>query len=63
LGGSGIEPEIRGTGVPAGEVDRQYVDARKLIELTGWRPRVGLEEGLRRTIDWYRAHSELAARF
>jgi dTDP-D-glucose 4,6-dehydratase len=27
----------------------------------GWRPQVELEEGLRRTIDWYRAHPEARA--
>jgi UDP-glucose 4-epimerase len=32
------------------------VDSSKLRALTGWHPRVGLEEGLRRTIDWYRRH-------
>jgi CDP-glucose 4,6-dehydratase len=57
LAGSALEPEIRGAGVPAGEIDRQWVDASKLTKLTGWRPRVGLEDGLRRTIDWYREHS------
>ena len=33
---------IRGTGNPAGEIDRQYVDSAKLRELTGWRPEVEL---------------------
>jgi CDP-glucose 4,6-dehydratase len=61
LAGSRLEPEIRGTGVPAGEIDRQWVDATKLIELTGWQARVGLEDGLRRTIDWYREHPEAIA--
>ncbi len=56
LAGSGLEPEIRGRGVPPGEIDRQWVDATKLRELTGWRPAVSLEDGLRRTIDWYREH-------
>ena len=62
LAGSGVEPEIRGAGVPAGEIDRQWVDATKLTELTGWRAQVGLEDGLRRTIDWYREHPEAIAR-
>jgi CDP-glucose 4,6-dehydratase len=56
LAGSGVAPDIRGSGTPAGEIDRQWVDAAKLSELTGWRPRVGLEDGLARTIDWYREH-------
>ncbi len=56
LAGSGVSPEIRGQGVPHGEIDRQWVDASKLRQLTGWEPAVSLEEGLRRTIDWYRSH-------
>ncbi len=56
LAGTDVEPDIRGTGTPEGEIDRQYVDASKLGELTGWRPEVDLEEGLRRTVDWYRNH-------
>lgn len=56
LAGAKVEPEIRGAGTPAGEIDRQWVDATKLRERTGWRPRTDLDEGLRRTIDWYRSH-------
>ena len=40
---------------PHGEIDRQYVDYSKLRALTGWEPEIGLEEGLRRTIEWQRA--------
>jgi CDP-glucose 4,6-dehydratase len=58
LAGNGLEPDTRGQGVPAGEIDRQYVDPAKLSELTGWKPAVGLQEGLRRTIAWYREHPE-----
>jgi dTDP-glucose 4,6-dehydratase len=37
--------------------DRRYaLDCSRLERLTGWRPRVSFEEGLRRTVDWYRAH-------
>jgi CDP-glucose 4,6-dehydratase len=56
VAGSDVEPDIRGAGTPAGEIDRQYVDSTKLREATGWAPAVGLEDGLRRTIDWYRSH-------
>ena len=62
LAGSGVAPEIRGTGTPHGEIDRQWVDAAKLSELTGWAPAVGLEEGLRRTIAWYREHPQALRR-
>ncbi|HMS61394.1 MAG TPA: sugar dehydratase, partial [Solirubrobacteraceae bacterium] len=51
-----LEPGGRGTARPGGTIDRRWVDASRLRGLTGWEPRVGLEDGLRRTIDWYRAH-------
>ncbi len=56
LAGASVVPEIRGDGVPHGEIDRQWLDSSRLRELTGWRPLVPLEEGLRRTIEWYRSH-------
>jgi CDP-glucose 4,6-dehydratase len=58
LAGTDVAPDVRGSGTPAGEIDRQYVDASKLRALTGWAPRVGLDEGLRRTIEWYRRHPQ-----
>ena len=61
LSGTGVEPDIRGEGNPEGEIDRQYVDPAKLRERLGWEPAVGLEEGLQRTIDWYREHPEARA--
>jgi CDP-glucose 4,6-dehydratase len=54
LAGTGVQPDIRGSGTPAGEIDRQWVDHSKLSSLTGWEPRVSFEDGLRRTIEWYR---------
>jgi CDP-glucose 4,6-dehydratase len=56
LAGTGVRPEVRGDGTPAGEIDRQWVDASKLRELTGWRPLVSLEQGLELTLDWHRRH-------
>jgi CDP-glucose 4,6-dehydratase len=61
LAGSDLEPDIRGTGVPTAEIDRQYLDSRKIHEVTGWKPQVGLREGLGRTLEWYRAHPEARA--
>jgi CDP-glucose 4,6-dehydratase len=63
LVGSGVSPDIRGQGVPHGEIDRQWVDATKLRELTGWRPEVGLVQGLERSIDWYRSHPRALGQF
>lgn len=58
IAGTSVEPDIRGSGTPLGEIDRQCVDSSKLHALTGWRPHVNLEDGLRRTLDWYRSHPE-----
>jgi CDP-glucose 4,6-dehydratase len=59
IAGTGVEPEIRGAPSPP---DRQAVDTSKLRALTGWRPAVGLDEGLRRTVQWYRNHPSGPAR-
>jgi CDP-glucose 4,6-dehydratase len=59
MAGTGVEPDIQGTGNPEGEIDRQFVDPTKLEQTCGWAPAVGLEEGLRRTIDWYREHPQV----
>ena len=56
VAGTGVEPEVRGTGTPAGEITRQWVDSSKLRTASGWTPAVSLEDGLRRTVDWYRKH-------
>lgn len=58
VAGTGVDPDFQGAGSPDGEIDRQFVDSAKLRELTGWRPRVDLRDGLRRTLDWYREHPE-----
>jgi CDP-glucose 4,6-dehydratase len=61
IAGTDVEPDVRGSGTPDGEIDRQYVDASKLRGLTGWQPRVDLDDGLRRTVEWYRAHPSALA--
>jgi CDP-glucose 4,6-dehydratase len=61
LAGTHTEPQILGTGNPAGEIDRQYVDATKIREIVGFEPRVALEAGIARTIDWYRDHPDARA--
>ena len=53
--------DVRGEGVPDGEIDRQYIDSSKLRELSGWEPAVDLEEGLALTLEWYREHPEVLA--
>ena len=41
------------------EVARLLSSNAKMRALTGWQPKVGLDEGLRRTMDWVRQHAAL----
>jgi CDP-glucose 4,6-dehydratase len=54
--GTGVEPDVRGIGTPPGEITRQWVDSSKLRTAAAWAPQVSLQEGLRRTVAWYREH-------
>jgi len=49
---SSLQPDIRGEAT--NEIRHQYLSAAKAREVLGWRPQFTLEEGLRRTIGWYR---------
>ncbi len=41
---------------PAGSVKRRLADISKLQALTGWKPEVSLDQGLKETYNWYAAH-------
>lgn len=49
---SELQPDVRNEAV--NEIREQYLSARKAREMLGWKPLFTLDEGLRRTIDWYR---------
>jgi len=44
------------------EIWRMYADGTRAREITNWKPEVSLEEGLRRTVEWFREYyrAELA---
>lgn len=52
LMGGQLEPEIRDE--ISNEIVHQYLSAEKAHRILGWQPLFTLEEGLRRTIAWYR---------
>jgi CDP-glucose 4,6-dehydratase len=52
LMGSRLEPDVRNEAT--GEIRRQYLSSEKARRVLGWTPQFSLEEGLRRTIEWYR---------
>lgn len=54
LMGNPIEPEMGALPYRDNEIMRLFCDNTKARELLKWKPRVGLEEGLKRTIEWYR---------
>lgn len=46
-----LEPKI--LNVAKGEIQHQYLSARKAKSILGWKPKYTLEEGLTETIRWY----------
>jgi len=51
LMGSALEPEVRNEAL--NEIRQQFLAATKARDVLGWRPLFSLDEGLRRTIQWY----------
>lgn len=54
LMGSNLKPVILNQGEH--EIRHQYLDATKARKLLEWAPRYSIDEGLKRTIAWYRAY-------
>lgn len=52
LGRGDIEPIILGEA--QNEIPHQYLSAEKARNVLGWRSAFSIEDGLARTIDWYR---------
>lgn len=55
--GIAIEPDIRNEATH--EIRHQYLNSEKARTTLGWRPLYTLEEGLSKTIDWYRKFLEI----
>jgi CDP-glucose 4,6-dehydratase len=54
MGRSDLQPVIQN--IVTTEVREQYLDASKARERLWWRPKYGMEEAIRETVDWYRDH-------
>jgi CDP-glucose 4,6-dehydratase len=56
---SNLKPEIRNE--VTNEIRSQHLNASRAREVLQWKPLFSLDEGLRRTIDWYKAFFKIAA--
>lgn len=52
LMGKNIKPKILGKAEH--EIDRQYLSIEKAKKILNWKPKYGLDQGLKETIKWYR---------
>jgi CDP-glucose 4,6-dehydratase len=50
--GSNLQPDVRNE--VSNEIRHQYLSASKVREVLGWQPLYNLDDGLNRTITWYR---------
>lgn len=53
VSGRDLQPEVAGEATARDDVDRQYLDSSAIHDELGWTPQWDLEDGLRRTYDWY----------
>jgi len=53
---AGVSPAVEALPAPPGSVARRCPDLSRLRALTGYEPQVPLEEGVRRTFEWYRGN-------
>jgi len=53
VSGRDLQPDVRGSGTPHGEIDRQFLDSTAIRDELGWQPGLELDEGLARTFAWY----------
>jgi len=53
VSGRDVEPDIQGEGTPHGEIDRQFLDSDAIKSELGWQPAHELDEGLRKSWEWY----------
>jgi nucleoside-diphosphate-sugar epimerase len=58
----GSDSEIVNLDRRRGEVERNFAIARRAGEVLGWRAEVSLEEGIARTVAWFRETADVNTR-
>jgi nucleoside-diphosphate-sugar epimerase len=56
MGRTDVQLELDSSRLRRHDIQRFCADSGKLRRATGWEPRVSLEEGLARTVAWFREH-------
>jgi CDP-glucose 4,6-dehydratase len=56
LSGKDLKPNVLLQRKIEREIDAQYLSSEKIEKRLGWQAKVGLDEGLRQTMEWYREH-------
>lgn len=52
----GIEAKKNFRGMQPGDLYQTYADTQDLFEATGYKPKVGIQEGVKEFIDWYKGY-------
>jgi CDP-glucose 4,6-dehydratase len=52
-GRKNLKPDVQGKKKPDAEIDEQYLSSEKANLVLGWKPKFGLDAGLKETIRWY----------
>lgn len=55
---TGCRSAIRHEELPQDDPTRRCPQISRAIEILGWQPRIDAEEGIRRTVEWFRAHPD-----
>ena len=53
LMGSSLEPDVKGEA--SNEIRHQYLSAKRARSILGWEPMFNIDEGLNRTLNWYKS--------
>ncbi len=56
----GVDMPERHAPGKAGEVPRSALDIRLAYRKLGWKPKVGFDEGLKKTVEWFKKHPKHA---
>lgn len=54
---SSVKPKV--LGIATNEIPRQFLDTEKAQRILNWSPKYSLEEGLKKTIQWYKEHFDI----